>query len=43
MIKLFAASTLVLNLDKTNIVKFITKNASHSALHTGHKKKHILK
>jgi len=41
--KLFAASTLVLNLNKTNIVKFITKNASHSTLHIGYKKKYILK
>jgi acetylglutamate kinase len=31
--KLFAANKLVLNLDKTNIMKFITKNSSNSALH----------
>ena len=35
MIKWFAANTLVLNLDKTNIMKFIKKNSSHSTLHVG--------
>jgi len=41
VIKLFAANTLVLNLDKTNIMKFITKNSSHSTLHIGYKEKYI--
>ena len=41
MIKLFAANNLVLNLDKTNIMKFITKNSSHSTLHIGYKEKYI--
>ena len=35
IIKWFPANNLVLNFDKTNIMKFITKNSSHSALHTG--------
>jgi len=38
MIKYFAASNLFLNLDKTNIIKFITKNSSHSTLHISLKK-----
>ena len=29
VIEWFAANNLVLNLDKTNIIKFITKNLSH--------------
>jgi len=33
MIKWFADCNLVLNLDKTNIMKFITKNSSHSTIH----------
>ena len=33
LIKLFAANNLVINLDKTSIMKFITKNSSHSALY----------
>jgi hypothetical protein len=33
----FAANNLVLNSDKTSIMKFITKNSSHSTLHIGHK------
>jgi hypothetical protein len=37
MIKWFAANNLVLNSDKTNIIKFIKKNASHSTLHIGYK------
>jgi len=40
-IKWFAANYLVLNLDKTNIMKFITKNSSHSTLHIGYKEKCI--
>jgi hypothetical protein len=39
MIKWFAANKLVLNIDKTNIMKFITKNSSHSRLHIGYKEK----
>ena len=39
MIKLFAANTLVLNLGKMNIMKFITH--SHSTLHIGYKKENI--
>jgi len=39
MIKGFAANKLVLNTDKTNIMKFITKNSSHSILYTGYKEK----
>jgi len=41
IIKWFPANNLVLNLHKTNIMKFITKNSSHSALHTGYKEKYI--
>jgi len=39
MIKSFAANNKFLNLDKTNIMKFITKNSSHSAVHIGYKEK----
>ena len=39
--KWIAANKLVLNLDKTNIMKFITKNSSHSTLHIGYKEKYI--
>jgi len=41
MIECFSAKKLVLNLDKTNIMKFITKNSSHSTLHIGYKEKYI--
>ena len=41
MIKWFAAKTLVLNLEKTNIMKFITDNSSHSALRIGYKERYI--
>jgi hypothetical protein len=41
MIKRFVANNLVLSLDKTNIMKFITKNSSHSTLHIGYKEKYI--
>ena len=41
IIKLFAANNLVLNLDKTNIIKFITKNSSYTTLHIGYKEKYI--
>jgi len=37
MIKEFAANRLVLNLNKTNRMKFINKNSSLSTLHIGHK------
>jgi hypothetical protein len=39
MIKWFTDNKLVLNIDKTNIMKFITKNSSHSRLHIGYKEK----
>ena len=39
VIKWFAANNnLVLNLDKMNIMKFITKNSAHSTLQLGYKK-----
>jgi len=38
MINWFADYNLVLNLDKTNIMKFITKNSAHSTLHINLKK-----
>jgi hypothetical protein len=41
MIKWFAANNLVLNLDKTNMMKFIKKNSAHSTLHVGCKEKYI--
>jgi len=40
-IKWFAANNLGLNLDETNILKFITKNASHSTLHIGYKENYV--
>jgi membrane-bound lytic murein transglycosylase MltF len=41
-IKWFAPNNLILNLDKTNIMKFITKkNSSHSTLQIGYKEKYI--
>jgi len=39
MIKWFAANKLVVNLDKANIVKFITKKSSHFTLCIGCKRK----
>jgi hypothetical protein len=39
-IKWFVANNLVLNLDKTNIMKFTTNNLSHSTLHIGYKEKY---
>jgi hypothetical protein len=42
MIKWFAAHNLALNLDKTNKMKFITKNSSHSTLHIGYKEKYTV-
>ena len=41
IIKWVPTNNLVLNLDKMNIMKFKTKNSSHSALHTGYKEKYI--
>jgi len=41
MIKWFAANNLVLNLDKMNVMKFITKNSSHSTLHFDYKEKYV--
>ena len=40
-IKWFAANNLVMYSDKRKIMKFITKNSSHSILHIGYKEKHI--
>jgi hypothetical protein len=39
IIKWFSGNNLVLNSDKTNVMKFVTKNSSHSALHVGCKEK----
>jgi len=39
VIRLFAANKLVINLDKSNIMKFITKNSSQSTLQFGYKEK----
>jgi hypothetical protein len=41
MIKWFAVNSIVLNLDKMNIIKFITKNSSHSTLRTAYKEKYV--
>ena len=41
IIKWFAANNLVINLDKMNIMKFITKNSSQSTLHIGYKVKYM--
>jgi hypothetical protein len=41
MVKLFAGNKLVLNLSKTNRMKFIANNSSHSTLHTAYKEKPI--
>jgi hypothetical protein len=41
MIKWFSANQLVLNLDKTNRMKFIINNPSHSAFHIGYKEEYI--
>jgi len=37
LIKWFAANNLVLNLDKTNVMMFVTKNSSYSALNNNYK------
>ena len=39
--KWFAANKFVLNFVETNIMKFITKNSSHSTLHICYKEKYI--
>jgi hypothetical protein len=41
VIEWFAATKLVLNLEKTNIMKFVTKNSPHCALTVGYKDKYI--
>jgi len=41
MIKWFAANNRVLNLEKINIMRFITKNLSHSTLNIGYEEKYI--
>jgi hypothetical protein len=41
MIKWFAANNLVLNLGKMNVMKFITKNSSHSTLHICYKENYV--
>jgi hypothetical protein len=41
MSKWFSANKLALNLDKINIIKFITKNSTHHTLSTGYKEKYI--
>ena len=40
-IKWFAAVNLILNLDKTNVMRFITKKSSHPSLHIGYKEKYL--
>jgi len=40
VIKLSAVNNLVLNSDKNNLMKFITKNSSHFTLHIGYKEKY---
>ena len=41
MIKAFAANKLVPNLDATDVIKFITKNSTHSTLRTGYREKYV--
>ena len=41
MIKWLAANNLVINLDKTTIMKFVTNNSAHSAVHIGYKEMYI--
>jgi hypothetical protein len=41
VIKWFTANNLVLNWDKMNIIKFISKNSAHCMLHLGYKEKYI--
>jgi len=40
MIIWFTANKLVLNMDKKNTMKFVTKNSSHSTLHTDYIEKY---
>jgi hypothetical protein len=40
-IECFAANNLVLNLEKTNKMKFVTSNSPHCELTTGYKDKYI--
>jgi hypothetical protein len=41
MIEGFAANKLVLNLEKTSIIKFVTNNSPHCALTIGYEDKYI--
>jgi hypothetical protein len=41
MIKCFATNKLVLNLDKTSVMKFITNYLWYSTLHIGYKGKYV--
>jgi hypothetical protein len=41
MIEWFAANKLILNLEKTNIMKFVTTNMPHCALTISYKEKYI--
>ena len=41
MSKWFAANNLVLNLNKMNIITFVTKKSSHSTLRIGYKEKYV--
>jgi hypothetical protein len=41
MTKRFVANNLVPDLNKTNMMKFITKNSPHSTLHIGYKGKYV--
>jgi hypothetical protein len=41
MIEWFSANKLVLNLEKTNTMKFVTNNSPHCALNIGYKDKYI--
>jgi hypothetical protein len=40
-LELFTADKLVLNLDKTNIMKFLTNNSPQCALHIDYRGKYI--
>jgi hypothetical protein len=41
MIEWFSANKLVLNLEKTNIMKYVMNNSTHFALNIGYKDKYI--
>jgi len=43
MNKWFVANSAVVNLDKTNIMKFITKNSAHSTVHIGYEETFMVK